>query len=626
MLTSRGWWLLLTVLSLLFLGLGVGRAPLVLISLTLLGWVLGSWLIFAVQCRWVEGKLRVEREVRNDRGPVRSLWAGQKFEIVARLVCDSGVSLPWVWIADRVPLLGRWVTGSNQGQGRLSRDEPVDLSYELQCPAAGRLRFDGLRVQAADVHGFFQKIMFVRQLTVYRVYPALADSKGYSPSVKRHNILPILGTHRHRRPGSGSELLDLRDYRPGDPPKMIAWKASARRDRLMTKEFESEVPVRCTLFVDVSSSVRVGKAGENVLARLVEIAAAVVQASAAVKDLTGLCLFEEQKLLKFIRPARGASHVHRLLGELADVADLPLQTEHAALDRLLPLAYALAQEINPDLLESDVNAFPIWLPWWSPQPAYTRDAPLEPRPEPGVGVSGWLRRQWRTFTNRRRWLLYNLLVGIHRRLSPHERRKYRWRKQLAAILSVRHRLGPGGLARILEDDAVCRRHLQRFLAEHQVAFPVPLYDLQGRYLLAAPEKVDVLVRALLASLSRGRDNELFVLLVDLLDVGSHLQKLLRAVQTARARHHRVLIIVPWPEISGEWGVKSGEKNTPAAVGSLQDLFFQASAGQMRLSAQVVQRAFARMGVPVLFSPQEEAVSLILHHMQQLRTLQRGGPA
>ena len=42
---------------------------------------------------------------------------------------------------------------------------------------------------------------------------------------------------------------------------MIAWKASARRDRLMTKELESEVPVRCTLFVDASSSVRVGPVG-----------------------------------------------------------------------------------------------------------------------------------------------------------------------------------------------------------------------------------------------------------------------------------------------------------------------------------------------------------------------------
>ena len=57
MLTSRGWWLLLIVLSLLFLGLGMGRSPLVLLSLTLLVWILVSWLIFVLQVRRVEGAL-----------------------------------------------------------------------------------------------------------------------------------------------------------------------------------------------------------------------------------------------------------------------------------------------------------------------------------------------------------------------------------------------------------------------------------------------------------------------------------------------------------------------------------------------------------------------------------------
>ena len=354
----------------------------------------------------------------------------------------------------------------------------------------------------------------------------------------------------------------------------------------------------------------------------IEIAAGVVQASAAVKDLTGLCIFEDRKLLKMIRPGRGSNHVHRLLAELADVADLPLQTEYAALNQLLPLAYALAQETYPDLLDPDVNSFPFWLPWWAPQPGYTRDFPLEPKVKSGPGAWSWLRRQWRRFANRRRSFLYDLLIGVQRRLSPFERRKYRWRKQLAAILAVRHDLGPAGLARLAEDDALCRMHLQRFLAEHQVAFPVPLYDLQGRYLLAAREKVDVFVRSLLACVARGRDNELFVLLVDLLDLGTELHKLLRAVQIARARHHRVLVIVPWPKTSGDWRAESDEKEAVSPA-SLQELYFQVAAGQLRQSAQDVQSAFARLGVPVLFSPQEEAVSLILHHMQQLRTLARG---
>ena len=128
---------------------------------------------------------------------------------------------------------------------------------------------------------------------VYRVLPVLAETRGRLSAIKRYNLLPLLGYHRHARPGTGSELLDLRDYLPGDPPKTIAWKVSARRGKLMTKEFESEVPIRCTLFVDTSDAVRVGVPGKNPLARLVEIAFAVAQASAGTRDLTGLCLMSD---------------------------------------------------------------------------------------------------------------------------------------------------------------------------------------------------------------------------------------------------------------------------------------------------------------------------------------------
>ena len=349
------------------------------------------------------------------------------YEVVTRLTCRSRVSLPWVWIGERIPLAGRFVEGTNQGQGRLSRDRPVELAYSLACPAAGRLCFDGLRVQIADLQGFFQSVMFIRQFQIFRVYPALVDSKGYSPSTKRHNVLPILGTHRHRRPGSGSELLDFRDYLPGDPPKMIAWKASARRDRLMTKELESEVPVRCTLFVDVSSSVRVGKAGENVLARLIEIAATVVQASAAAKDLTGLCLSRNAGWEHRSGPARGSAHVHRILGELADVADLPLQTEHVALDRLLPLAFALRRNLSRlarrrcefiSILASLVGTTGRATPATGPC-----SRAMRPAREFGAGCGGSaddsLIAEIRSST---------IAWSASTRLSPYERRKYRWRK------------------------------------------------------------------------------------------------------------------------------------------------------------------------------------------------------
>ncbi len=43
---------------------------------------------------------------------------------------------------------------------------------------------------------------------------------------------------RHMRLHRGDELAALRDYRVGDPQRHIAWKASARHDSLLVKDFE----------------------------------------------------------------------------------------------------------------------------------------------------------------------------------------------------------------------------------------------------------------------------------------------------------------------------------------------------------------------------------------------------
>ncbi|HVK53121.1 MAG TPA: DUF58 domain-containing protein [Pseudoxanthomonas sp.] len=57
--------------------------------------------------------------------------------------------------------------------------------------------------------------------------PGLPDSEG--------------GGARARRQASGDDVHHLRSYRPGDSLRAIAWKASARRDQLLVREFEQAV-------------------------------------------------------------------------------------------------------------------------------------------------------------------------------------------------------------------------------------------------------------------------------------------------------------------------------------------------------------------------------------------------
>jgi uncharacterized protein (DUF58 family) len=626
MLTTRGWWLFLFLLGMTALALAIDNPPLGAACLTVLVWFVSAWFWFAIQVRLAHGKLTVVRVLSNRHGPVETMWTGQTFSVHVELHSGSPLALPYVAIADRVPPFLQRLEGTNEADGALSRRGSVALDYQVGCPAAGKARFDGLAVYATDLQGLFLHYWFLRNVREYLVIPAVSEDGGRLAGSKRHNLLPLLGLHSHPRPGTGSELLDLRDYLPGDPPKTIAWKVSARRDRLMTKVFESEVPIRCTLFVDASSSTRVGGPGENSLARLVEIAAGVARTSARHRDLTGLCVFDDQSV-RYQRPGRGPRHMANLIHLLADAAGRPPYLDAGNVQQLLPLGFALAQELYPDYLVPEVNAMPAWLPWLFPPSAWTtRFPPLRARSicsRPVIRLRRYLRLRRRAM----RQFFWS-------RFSPAEHRAQRRRKQMAALLSARYSLGPGGLAALLEDDAALGRHLQRFLAEHQVPAPVAWYDDEGRYLFASPAKIDVLARAFLRAVGKGHDNELFVILADLLEMGDHLGQLQAAVKSASARHHQVLILCPWPDSVPEPPAQEQQQeiardlprtlnNLPRHSPTVQALLQRIMILRLHRAFFNLRRTFARMGVPVVCAGVDEAVALIQKRLERLRVQERG---
>src|SRR5262249_14340201 len=148
-------------------------------------------------------------------------------------------------------------------------------------------------------------------------------------------------------------------------------------------------------------------------------------------------------------------------------------------------------------------------------------------------------------------LLFTIWIGFVRDSVPllfssRRRRLTRYRKKLSALFAHRYDLGPGGIELLLRDGDQFGSYLERFLNEHHVPHTPTLYDRDGRFLYASPGKIDILATALLRSVGKGHDNELFVLMADLVELEDRLEPLLRAVKVALARHHQVMVICPWP--------------------------------------------------------------------------------
>lgn len=586
MLTPRGWWMLLLTLTVAAIG-GVmalrGSPSLVLVCTAVALWYAWEWAVFCRRARGTIRRLRVLRTVNGERGPVTTLWAGQSYRVSVQVSLDAGL-LPFAVLSDRWPSGASIVSGSSSYAGRVGADAAVEWQYRMRCERVGVVRFEGVRVRLADLQGFFFFDWFLRSPVEMTAMPALTGRTSSRRGDKRFNRLPPPGLHRFRRPGAGSELLELRDYLPGDPPKRIAWKISARRDELITREFESEVPLRCTLIIDASSATRYGPPGATALARFGVIAAAVAQMAIGNRDLVGLALCTDENCT-YLPPARTSAQLIGILGHLARSAVLQPRVAAGDLTELLLRAHALAVEAYPDLMAPTINQFPAWLPWLAPRPGYKTG-------QPGDALQSWGRR----------------LRHIN---SPAERRRYGWRKRLAALITAKYALPPGSLALMLDDDAACAAQLQRFLAEHRIPFDMPR---PARPMEVKP--LELQARSLIRAVSRGRDNELFVLMGDYVGRSGRLTDLLRAVRVARAKHHEVLVVQPGRRVPPVLQLPDGVDADRLVAIALQM--------QAARAWHTTVRAFGRLGVPLTSADAGDPVRLILHRLEQLRLIQGAG--
>jgi uncharacterized protein (DUF58 family) len=557
-----------------------GSSTLLVVCIGIVTWFIWEWANFCYRARVTIRELQVARTVSDNRGPVTTLWAGQSYGVAVGVTLRRG-RIPFVVLTDRSPSGATVATGQARYVGTLAAGESVKWTFRIRCDRIGAVRFEGVRLRLADYQGFFYFETFLREAVELPALPGLTASRSSRRGDKRFNMLPPPGIHRFRRPGTGSELLELRDYRPGDPPKRIAWKISARRDELITREFESEVPLRCTLVLDASSVTRLGPIGETALARFCTIAAGVAQEAIGQRDLVGLAICTDHACT-YLPPARTSANLIAIFRELARAAALQPQVTTDNIRQLIIRSHALATDVYPDLMSPSINRFPVLLPWVSPQPSYS------------VRRRGIRRRYWHALSN----------VN-----SVSVRRHFAWRKRLAALITAKYELPPGAVALMLDDDAAIAWQLQHLLAEHRIDFDVPLSEEYLRDSAAIEQQARALTRAV----SRGRDNELFVLMGDYVWRTGGLTNLLRSVRVARARHHQVLVVQSGRPVGDVGAVPTG-----LTAAQLIEI-----AGQQRSARawKATRRAFGRLGVPVAPADAGDPVRLIMHRLEQLRLIQ-----
>ena len=143
-----------------------------------------------------------------------------------------------------------------------------------------------------------------------RVYPDLrAEQRRAAAFLARDR----LGSHARRQVGRGRDFEKLRDYVPGDSIQDISWKATARRQRPVSKVFQVERTQEVYVILDrsrlsaapVDAETETG--GETALERYVSAALLLCLAAEREGDLFGLATFAEG-VGSFLRASNGPGH------------------------------------------------------------------------------------------------------------------------------------------------------------------------------------------------------------------------------------------------------------------------------------------------------------------------------
>jgi uncharacterized protein (DUF58 family) len=149
------------------------------------------------------------------------------------------------------------------------------------------------------------------------VYPNLLAVRKYDLLTRRAR-LEEAGFRQTRRRGWGTEFESLREYVPDDEFRWIDWKATARRRRPISREYEVERNQTIVILLDAGRMMSAELAGLSKLDHAINAALMLGYVASLKDDSVGLIAFADD-IQAYIPARRGRAHLSLMAEGLCHV-------------------------------------------------------------------------------------------------------------------------------------------------------------------------------------------------------------------------------------------------------------------------------------------------------------------
>ncbi len=206
-----------------------------------------------------------------------------------------------------------------KGQPHLFLDlragEDFELAYTIVPGVKGEYEIGPTLLRARDPLGLHYEEEIVHDSARLVVAPKMEDVRRVRVAPRR--VKTLLGQIRSRQIGLGLEFFSLRDYAPGDETRHVNWKATARRDKLVTNEYEAERSGDAILILDARAESDVGPVARSTTE--LGITATVSLAAKILETRNRVGLIVQREVIDWVYPGYGRRQLYRIVDALTHV-------------------------------------------------------------------------------------------------------------------------------------------------------------------------------------------------------------------------------------------------------------------------------------------------------------------
>jgi len=290
-----------------------GMGASVLLTLLLTGAVLAD-VVFIPR-----DALQVKRTVQ----PV--LRQAQPFQVELTLT-NQGETSAWFQIIDSPPV--DFVDARKVIVLRLPSRRQMIQTYTLKSYRRGRFEFGSVFYRITGPLGLIQR---QGKMDLPQIVHVLPDMTGEGSHDLQLALAGALQSGRRKAPyrGEGREFESLQEHQPDDDFRHIDWKASAKRGKLISRQYETERDQRLMLLLDTGRLMSPKIGPYRKLDYAINACVHLAQIAVHKGDLVGYAIFNEE-MRALAEPKKGQAQISHLVRNLTSLQPSRLESDYAA--------------------------------------------------------------------------------------------------------------------------------------------------------------------------------------------------------------------------------------------------------------------------------------------------------